>query len=40
MAAYSHIYIHIQNLGAQEVYKSSSQRIYTQEASAHYNKLI
>ena len=32
VAAYGHIYPHMQHLGAQEVHKILSQCIYTQEA--------
>ena len=40
MASYSHIYPYIQPIGTQEVFKTSSKCIYTQEAGLHYTNLM
>ena len=40
LAAYGYIYPYIQHLGTQEVYKTPSQHIHTQEAGVRYTKLI
>ena len=39
MVAYGHIYIFMLYLGAQEVPKTSSKCIYTQEAGVNYTNL-
>ena len=36
MAVFGHIYIYMQDLGAQKVHKTSLQRICTQEAGVRY----
>ena len=40
MAAYGHIYSYMHNFGTQEVRKTLSQYIHTQEAGVYYTKLM
>ena len=40
MAVYGHLYPSMHHFGPREVHKTFFQCIYSQEAGAHYNKLI